>query len=124
MKIRTVLALFSSMYVIFLAFAYYFLRLYFCQYFFFLKEASLFHITIPDFIQKQRGKQHRAWLASHSSLAESRSSHPCMWGTCPPAVPQWPFTGSSLQVFADFALAFSPVPPVGSPGRRCAGQGG
>ena len=85
-------------------------------FFFFLKEASLFHITIPDFIQKQRSKQHRAWLASHSSLAESRSSHPCTWGTpsCGPSVaahwlipsvPPWPLTGSSLRSLHGRSLA-------------------
>lgn len=42
MQIRTLLALFSSMYVIFLAFARYFLRLYFCQYFLFLKKLVYF----------------------------------------------------------------------------------
>ena len=37
------LALFSRMYVIFLAFAYYFLRLYFCQYFFFKRSQFISH---------------------------------------------------------------------------------
>ena len=95
-----------------LAFACYFLRLYFCQYFL-KKETSLFHITIPDFIQKQRSKQHRAWFTQQPGRVKEQP--PLHMGHVPSCSPSWPSHWLIPSGVCRLCSGFQPGPTSGEP---------
>lgn len=99
------LALFSSMYVIFLAFAYYFLRLYFCQYFFFFLKKPVYFTSRFLTSFKNRGVSSTGPGLPHTAAWQSRGAATPARGARPPAVPLWPLTGSSLRSLRGCSLA-------------------